>query len=323
MKKLYVTIFFNICLFGAYAQQATQYSLYMLNPYGLNPAAAGLENTMIATGGFRSQWGGIEGKPVTQYMNVVLPLSIVSSGLGISIQNESIGARNGLAAKASYNYMMKMGGGILSFGAAGGIVQGALDGSKLRTPDGSYEAGVVIDHKDKLLTTFSVNGTVPTFDIGAYFKAEKFEIGLSASNVTEPQLKLTGQRSLNVMLKRHYFAIIQTHFNVLNNITLYPSVLVKSDAAQTQIDFSTFLQYNDNIFLGASFRGYSKNTQDALVAFGGVKLSPKLRLAYSYDITLSGLKTTAQATHEIVLQYNLGKEFGKGKLPPIIYNPRF
>jgi type IX secretion system PorP/SprF family membrane protein len=323
MKKLYVTIFLNICLSWVYAQQAAQYSLYMLNPYGINPAAAGLENTLIATGGFRSQWGGIEGKPITQYMNVVLPISIVSSGVGISIHNESIGARNGLSAKASYNYMVKMGDGLLSFGAAGGIVQGALDGTKLRTPDGIYESGASIDHKDKLLTTFSVSGTIPTFDVGVYYKSEKFEIGLSSSNITEPKLRLTGQRDINVMLKRHYFAIIQTHFNVLNNITLYPSVLVKSDATQTQIDFSTFLQYNDNIFLGASFRGYSKNTQDALAAFGGVKLSPKLKLAYSYDITLSGLKTTAQATHEIVLQYNIGKEFGKGKLPPIIYNPRF
>jgi hypothetical protein len=28
-------------------------------------------------------------------------------------------------------------------------------------------------------------------------------------------------------------------------------------------------------------------------------------------------------SHEILLQYNLGQSFGKGKLPPIIYNPRF
>jgi type IX secretion system PorP/SprF family membrane protein len=183
MKKLYVTIFFNICISLVFAQQGAQYSLYMLNPYGVNPAAAGLENTLIATGGFRSQWGGIEGKPVTQYLNVVLPLSIVSSGVGISIHNESIGARNGLSAKASYNYMVKMGNGLLSFGAAGGILQGALDGTKLRTPSGSYEPGAAIDHKDKLLTTVSLNGTVPTFDAGVYFKSEKFEMGLSASNI--------------------------------------------------------------------------------------------------------------------------------------------
>ena len=323
MRKIYVTTFLSIWLSMVYAQQAAQYSLYMLNPYGVNPAAAGLDNTLVATGGFRTQWVGIEGNPTTQYVNVALPLSIIGSGVGISLNNESIGARNGLSAKASYNYMVKMGSGVLSLGAAGGIVQGAINSSKLRTPEGSYEPGSALDHKDKLLSNLSLNGTVPTFDVGAYFKGEKFEVGVSSSNITEPQLKLTGQREINVLLKRTYYAIAQVHFNVLKSMTIHPSVLVKSDAVETQIDFSTFLEFNNNIFLGATFRGYTKDTRDALAAFGGVRLSPKLKLAYSYDFTLSALKTTAQATHEIVLQYNLGKEFGKGKLPPIIYNPRF
>jgi Type IX secretion system membrane protein PorP/SprF len=113
------------------------------------------------------------------------------------------------------------------------------------------------------------------------------------------------------------------HFNLVGNFSIHPSVLIKSDAIQTQMDFSTFVRYNDNIFLGATFRGYNKNSQDAIAAFGGLNLNSKLKLAYSYDITLSPLKTVTQGTHEIVLQYNLGKEFGKGKLPPIIYNPRF
>ena len=110
MKKIYVLLLFIIfSLSSSYAQQPAQYSLYMLNPYGVNPAAAGLKGTLEATGSFRSQWVGIDGNPVTQYLNVVLPLSIVSSGLGFSIHNESIGARNGLTAKASYNYIIKMG----------------------------------------------------------------------------------------------------------------------------------------------------------------------------------------------------------------------
>ena len=307
----------------AYAQQAAQYSLYMLNPYGVNPAAAGVENTMTATGGFRTQWVGIEGNPVTQYLTVALPLSIIGSGVGVSFNNESIGARNGITAKASYNYMVKIGNGLLSFGGAGGIVQGAINGSKLRTPEGVYEPGAAINHKDNLLSTLTISGTVPTFDVGVYYKGEKFETGVSASNITEPQLKLTGQKEINVLLKRTYYAIALMHLDVTKTMRLIPSLLLKSDGVQTQIDFSTFLEFNDNIFLGATFRGYNKDTRDALAAFGGVRLSPKLKLAYSYDFTLSALKTTAQATHEIVLHYNLGKEFGKGKLPPIIYNPRF
>jgi type IX secretion system PorP/SprF family membrane protein len=322
MKKLYVTIFASIWLSMGYAQQPAQYSLYMLNPYAVNPAAAGLEKTLIATGGYRTQWVGIEGNPITQFLNVAVPLSIIGSGLGISLHNESIGARNGLTFKASYNYILKMGENQLSFGVAGGLVQGALDGAKLRTPDGDYNQGV-IDHKDKTLAAVSVNGSVPTFDAGVYFKSEKFEGGVSMSNLTEPSLKLTGVNNINVKLKRNYYAVAMAHFDMMNKITIHPSVLIKSDAVQTQMDFSTIFRYDDNIFLGASFRGYNKNSQDAITFLGGFKLNPKLSLAYSYDFTLSSLKTINDGTHEIVLQYNIGKEFGRGKLPPIIYNPRF
>jgi type IX secretion system PorP/SprF family membrane protein len=323
MKHLYVLLYTLFVVAQLKAQQPAQYSMYMLNPYGVNPAAAGLTNTMVVTGGYRTQWVGIEGNPTTQYMNVAIPLSIVSSGLGISLHNESIGAQNGLTAKASYNYMVKMGDGILSFGGAGGIVQGALNGSKLRTPDGVYEPNAVIDHKDKILSAIAVSGITPTFDIGVYYKSEKFEGGISSSNITEPKLTLTGQQQLTMTLKRNYFALAVLHLNLSKSIAVHPSVLIKSDAVQSQIDFSTFFRYNDNIFFGASFRGYSKNTQDAIAIFGGLQLNPKLMLAYSYDVTLSALKAATQGTHEIVLQYNLGKEFGKGKLPPIIYNPRF
>jgi type IX secretion system PorP/SprF family membrane protein len=322
MKKLYVTICVIIWFSMSYAQQAAQYSLYMLNPYSVNPAAAGLEKTLIATGGYRTQWVGIQGNPITQFLNVSLPLSIVGSGLGISLHNESIGARNGLAFKASYNYILKLGENQLSFGAAAGLVQGALDGSKLRTPDGDYTQGV-INHLDKTLSAVSVSGSVPTFDAGVYFKSEKFEGGVSMSNLTEPSLKLTGVSDINVKLKRNYYAVAMAHFDLFNKITIHPSVLIKSDAVQTQMDFSTFFRYDDNIFLGTSFRGYNENSIDALTILGGFKLNSKLSLAYSYDFTLSSLKIVNQGTHEIVLQYNIGKEFGRGKLPPIIYNPRF
>lgn len=323
MKKIYFFLLYIIfCLSSTYGQQPAQYSLYMLNPYGINSAAAGLNGTLEATAGFRTQWVGIDGNPVSQYLNVALPLSIISSGVGFSIHNESIGARNGLTAKASYNFIMKLGESRLSLGVAGGIVQGSLSSEKLRTPEGDYNQGV-IDHKDKILSALSINGTTPTFDVGVYFENEKFEAGFSSSNITEPQLTLTGQTDINVMLKRNYFAHARAHFDLRNNLTIHPSILIKSDVVQTQMDFSTFVRYNDNIFLGASFRGYNKNSQDAIAAFGGLNLSSKLMLAYSYDITLSALKTVSQGTHEIVLQYNLGKEFGKSKLPPIIYNPRF
>ena len=55
----------------------------------------------------------------------------------------------------------------------------------------------------------------------------------------------------------------------------------------------------------------------------GIKLNEKITLAYSYDLTLSTLREVSDGSHEILINYNLGKPVGKGKMPPVIYNPRF
>lgn len=322
MKNIYIFCLLIFSIHVAFAQQPAQFSLYMLNAYKENCAAGGLDNTLVATAGFRSQWVGLQGSPQTQYISVSLPLSIISSGLGFQVQNESIGARNGLMAKASYNYVKKMGDAQLSFGVAGGIIQGTIDGSKLRTPSGDYGQGV-IDHQDKILNTAALNGIVPTFDAGVFFKTDKIDAGVFSGNLNEPTLSLVGQKVTEARLKRHYSAYLATHINMNSSLSIHPSAMVRSDGVQTQAEFSTFLRYNDNFFLGGAFRGFSKTTQDAATIFGGFKLSSKIMLAYAYDITVSTLKSATQGGHEIVLQYNLGKEFGRGKMPPIIYNPRF
>ncbi len=324
MKQAFVTIAFAFLYTLSYAQQPAQYSMYMFNTYGFNPAQAGLGSTLTATGGYRAQWVGLEGNPTSQFLNVTLPLNIVNSGVGLSFHNETLGARTGLMAKASYNYILKMGDNQLSLGLSGGIMQGSLDGNRLRTPTGRYEPNSVVNHNDGVLPVVSVNGMTPIFDVGVYFKSEKIEAGLSVNNVQQPKLSLVGgQTTTEVTLSRQYYAFVGGNFGLTDKITIHPSVLIKSDAIETQIDASTFFRFNDNIFLGTSFRGYNSKTIDAMTIFGGFKLNSNLTIAYSYDIVLSSLKVRTSASHEIALIYNLGKEFGKGKLPPIIYNPRF
>jgi hypothetical protein len=97
---------------------------------------------------------------------------------------------------------------------------------------------------------------------------------------------------------------------------------VKSNISQTQIDFSLTTRYNENIFVGTSFRGYHSESLDAVALIGGFKLNEKITIGYSYDLTLSNLSTVSNGSHEILINYNLGKPIGKGKPPKIIYNPR-
>ena len=98
---------------------------------------------------------------------------------------------------------------------------------------------------------------------------------------------------------------------------------------QHQYDIRTLLSHarlkdlNDNIFGGGSYRGYNAVTGDAVAIILGLKLSEKVRFAYAYDVTVSNLNTVSNGSHEVMLNYNFGKPIGQGKLPPIIYNPRF
>ena len=319
----YFFTFFILCIgLTTFGQQEGQYSLYMLNPYQTNAAYAGLDNSLSFTGVFRKQWVGLNGSPTMQNMNVHLPVYIIKGGVGLNLNNITYGAEQNLSATLSYAYHKEVGDiGILSIGAGGGFYQKSLDGTILRTADGEYRQGEPINHNDAILTEVKESAITPIFNAGVYFQSERFEIGASSTNLIEPKVKINS--NINFQLKRHYFFTMAYNWDISNMLTFQPSLMAKSDLNETQIEISTIMKYNDNIFGGVAFRGYNKNTIDAAAFLVGMKLSEKITLAYSYDLTLSSYNSVSNGSHEILINYNLNKIIGAGVPPRIIHNPRF
>lgn len=307
----------------AMAQQAVQYSMYMWNKYAFNPAYAGLDNSLSITGVFRSQWSGLAGNPESQHLNAHMPLYIAGGGAGIALENDKTGSWKQTAVMLSYDYQVVMGdAGVLSLGLGAGYIQRELDGSLIRTPDGIYnEETGTFEHNDPNLPfgTGSDRGAAPEVNLGAFYQGERLEIGISAMNLLENELSFS---SLSFRSARNFYLYSGYKMDLGKKLSVQPSVLVKSDVDQTQIDFSVLMTYNENIFGGASFRGYNADSRDGVALIAGFKLSEKMSFGYSYDLTLSGLNTVSNGTHELMLNYNLGKPIGKGKPPVIIYNPR-
>jgi type IX secretion system PorP/SprF family membrane protein len=320
MKNIFC-ILISLGINALHAQQPAQYSLYFLNPTAFNPAAAGTENSLIFTGGFRQQWSGLEGSPQTQSLTVHLPVYYLHSGAGLKIENDVLGARRMTQVQLQWSVGQKLAGGILSVGAGAGMAQMAIDFTKLRTPDGEY--GSSFNHNDNTLNVPPLTAVAPIVEAGVYFKNENLNLGIGATQLTESKFRFQEIKITNWQAKRSLFAHFSTGIKLFGNVKCFPSVLVKSDLTQHQADFTLYGQYDENILLGASYRGYSVKTTDAVVFFAGFKLSPQWRLNYAYDWTLSPLRTVQTGSHEIILQYNLGEPIGKGKLPPIIYHPRF
>lgn len=323
-SKTTLLTFFLFCAVLGFSQQPAQYSLYMMNQLNWNPAYAGLEHSLSVTGGIRQQWvGGLDGAPSTQFVSAHMPLYFTSGGIGIHLENDEAGPTQRTTSMISYNYQIYSKAGILSFGVSAGFLQFTLDGSKLRTPDGNYLEGVggmVIDHQDELLPLGSINTTSNTFAAGIYFQSEKLELGLGVRHLNEASIDLEG---LSFPLKRAFFFNAGMNLEVSSSLRLQPSLMVQSDLIQTQTNVSLLAHYNENVFVGAGYRGaHNSLSTDAATIILGFKISENMKLAYAYDITLSDLNNVSNGSHEIMVNYNLNKRIGAGRPPRVIYNPR-
>ena len=96
MKKTLLIILLFAGIVQSYGQQDPQYSLYMFNPFGINPAYAGSREVLSAVLVHRSQWIGLEGAPETQVLAINTPLKNKKMGVGFQVVNDKIGPKNTL-----------------------------------------------------------------------------------------------------------------------------------------------------------------------------------------------------------------------------------
>lgn len=311
-------------VFTLAAQQAPQYSLYLMNPYAYNPAYAGLENSLVATGVYRQQWSSLRGAPETQHLNLHLPLYMISSGVGLKAENDIIGAHRTTQALLTYSFQREIGrNALFSIGVSGGYLQYSLDGAKLRAPEGSYEPAGVFLHNDPLLPEGKLSTGTPIVEAGVHLQWKDLAVGFATQPVFAPVLVAGDAGTFRLLPVRHYLGTLSYQFTAGQNLSIKPAVLLKSDITVTQVEISTIIRWRENIFAGASFRGMSASARDAFVLLGGLRLNERTTLAYSFDIPLSALQVSNRGSHELLLRYELNKPIGTGKLPPVIYNPRF
>lgn len=307
--------------FNVFAQQSPQFSQYFFNPYMYNPAYGGLDQALSLTAHGRAQWVGIDGYPFSQNVSVHTPTSILHGGAGLQVINEQMGAMRFTTASLSYSYIMKSRIGYFSIGVAGGIIQAALDGSKLRAPDGDYLN--TINHNDPILSAGAVNGLGPDASAGLFFSNSHLNIGLSATHVIPVHISIDGNTSLlDFNLQREYYLQGNYLARISNSVSLRPSISVKSNGVNFQGEANMLVGFKKFIWAGAGYRGFDDFTHDAATGIIAIRVTENLLLSYSYDFTVSALETVSKGSHEVMINYrvNLFKPAIPGKA---IYNPRF
>lgn len=287
------------------AQQNAHYTQYVFNGLVINPAYAGSKEVLHVNGMYRHQWAGLEGAPTTQTLSMDGAVLKNKVGLGLHVMNDQLGAQGQKSFYGSAAFRVSLGPvARLALGLAGGASEYYTDGNKLRPID---------QVNDPNIPTSRQGYWLPDAKAGLFFNTERLFMGLSASN-------LIGFRNQFVVTPtRHYYFTTGYVFDISPMLRFKPSLLLKEDfKSPANLDLNAFLLIGDRLWLGGSYRtGVKVYNQDAYDGEGldsnnawamitEVYLSPRAKVGYSYDVTLTSLR--GHASHEVSLGFYFYKK---------------
>jgi len=291
MKKLSLFVLFIGVVTAelAFAQQDPQYTQYMYNMNVVNPAYAGSKEGLSITALYRNQWSGLDGAPDTFTFSAHSPVGD-KVGLGLSAIRDELGPVAETNVFADFSYTLDVGA---STKLALGIKAGAT----------FHDVGLVdLELQDPNDPFFSQNisNTYPNVGAGAFLYGEKFYVGLSVPNlINSVHLDENGLKYGSET--QHYFATAGYVFDVSENVKLKPSTMVKS-AFDAPLSFDANLNalFYNRFEIGASYR-----LDDSFSGLVGFQVTENIRVGYAYDYITSDLDGVANASHEVIVTFDL------------------
>ena len=305
VSKLMLILGFCMLLAGSplKAQQEPMYSQYMFNMLNLNPAYAGNYGGDNVTLLYRMQWVGVDGAPKTGTLSWDRRNVDSNVGYGLQLYNDRLGIESTTGIQGFYSYKLKLSYSTLTFGLSGGTLNYRA----------AYSKATTTNPNDPLFDR-DINIILPTVVFGLLFNAERMFIGFSMPDLLKTKVDINNTLH-STSANNHYFLTGGYIFDVSEGIKLKPSILVKAvRGSAPAFDINMNAWFQNNLGFGISYR-----PNDALVGMFEIQLSPKLRLVYAYDYTISSLKTyNVGGSHELMLRY----EFNLPKYIPIL-SPRY
>ncbi len=290
MKKLELYITFAVLFVSAVAigQQLPQYTQYFLNDYAINPAVGGSNPYWRASMNNRYQWVGIQDAPRTHVVSLHGPVRNTRVGLGGYAFADITGPTRRTGASFSYAYHLPISEDIkLSMAVSGGVLQFAMDASKITTKVSS----------DIALSNGNQSVTLPDAGAGLYLYSDDFFVGFSAPQLLGNRVQFFEDYSeTKGRLARHFFFSAGYNFPVVDNFKLQPSVFIKY-VEPTPVQFDAAIRgiYADQVWAGLSYR-----SEDAIGIMFGYMFQSNLSIGYSYDMPTSDIQSHTNGTHELM-----------------------
>ena len=292
----------------AAAQVDAQFTQYFEVPSYYNAASIGTTDFIRIRGGSRLQWVGIPKAPKTFLVTGDMPFKLMNKrfGVGLVMQQESMGLYKNMTIGAQAAYKLKLFKGELSIGIQLGFIDESFKGSEVILPDGDdYHQGT-----DEGIPTTDVHGTSFDLGLGLWYTHRYFWAGLSATHINEPAVTMStdGNDGKEYEFKAGRVVYFMAGSNIPIKNTLFeiqPSLLVKSDFTFTTGEITARVRYNKFLTAGLGYR-----LNDAVSIILGAEFK-NFYLGYSYDYATSAISKASNGSHEIWAGYRLKLDLGE------------
>ncbi len=307
LKKTLPILFIILSGMCAKAQELPLFNQYMHNMYLLNPAMAGSRDFITFTASDRHQWMGFKNSPNVQVLSITSPMR--NSGLGLCLYSDNNGATIRRGAKLSYAYHIPLGnysGGEqprLSFGLS-------FTGYQMRINKDMLSP--LVDN-DPLLMSNLRQGFYPNAEAGMYLYNSNYFFGFSASRIINSTY-LIGESNLDLyIIPTHFFAMAGFRKDINNHIAIEPFMVAKANTElDKQIDLNLKTIIGENYWAGLSFRMNVDNMPikaQSISFMGGLLFLEQFRFSYTYEYTLTSIRTLQWGTHELTLTYEIPRKY--------------
>ncbi len=292
--------------------QDQQFTQFYANPLQLSPAFAGTSIQSRFSMSYRNQWPAVPKAFVSYQASYDQFFSDINSGIGIQVSHEKAGT-GGLSytsASVQYAYEIKISRKMSIRPALNlGFGSNFLDIDKLTFMDqlARQDDGVTTLDPDR--ARFAQKPmNYPDFGAGLLFFSEKLWVGGAIDHMNRPVHSLSqGEARLPAKVGVH--GGMRIKLNDLSAFTkrqyIIPAFNYQAQGLFDQLDIGFYYEY-DPLILGLWYRGlpglknngYGYLNQDAIAILIGYEIN-KMKIGYSYDLTVSSLTPNSGGAHEI------------------------
>ncbi len=298
-----VLFFLSIYTEGVLAQQESNRTLFMYNPWAVNPAAAGYRDLSTVLLHHRSQWLGFDGAPTFQSIHVSTP-AFRSRRLGVSVglQNDKAGYFQKQTGTLALSYsLIKTGNFAIRMG-----LQGSLRRLTFRFDQAD---DILILQADRSIPPRRSTNYSQNIGFGALVTFRESYIGFSVPFYLPNVIGINQYAPVSAVESPHFYLMGGIAFQAAYGVTLKPQFMFKYvKNAPWNIETNLSATIKERITLGVSYRAGRTN----LVGIGEsasmnfmLQLNNRMALGGAYDWILNQIGQFSYGSFEVLMRYDL------------------